>query len=215
LNRRRAAAVLVAAGVAAAVGVPVAWQATRPAASAGTPPSAERSAPGPESPPATAATRPAAPATRPVDRPVRVRIPALDVDAPVDPVGVTDRGVMAIPERVDRVGWYRFGPAPGARAGSVVLAGHVDSAEQGRGALFDLRSLGVGERIDLVTAAGRTASYRVTGRETIVKRRLPTERLFDRDGVPRLVLITCGGPFDEATSSYRDNLVVAADPVAA
>jgi hypothetical protein len=71
----------------------------------------------------------------------------------------------------------------------------------------------VGERIDLVTAAGRTVSYRVTGRETVVKRRLPTERLFDRDGAPRLVLITCGGPFDEARSAYRDNLVVAADPV--
>jgi sortase (surface protein transpeptidase) len=95
----------------------------------------------------------------------------------------------------------------------VVLAGHVDSARQGKGALFDLRSVDVGARIDLVTETGRTVSYRVTGREIIVKRRLPTERLFDRDGAPRLVLITCGGPFDRATSSYRDNLVVAADPV--
>jgi sortase (surface protein transpeptidase) len=119
---------------------------------------------------------------------------------------------MVIPEPVDRVGWYRFGPAPGAPAGSVVLAGHVDSARQGRGALFDLRSIEVGERIDVITKGG-TMTYRVTGRETIVKRRLPAERLFDRDGAPRLVLITCGGPFDEATSSYRDNLVVAADPV--
>jgi sortase (surface protein transpeptidase) len=135
------------------------------------------------------------------------------VEAPVVPVGVTAAGVMVIPEPVDRVGWYRFGPAPGAAAGSVVLAGHVDSARQGRGALFGLRTIDVGSRIDLVTADGRTVGYRVTGRETIVKRRLPVERLFDRAGAPRLVLITCGGPFDEATSSYRDNLVVAADPV--
>jgi hypothetical protein len=71
----------------------------------------------------------------------------------------------------------------------------------------------IGARIDLVTAGGRTTSYRVTGREKIVKRRLPVEQLFDRSGAPRLVLITCGGPFDRARSSYRDNLVVAADPV--
>jgi len=91
----------------------------------------------------------------------------------------------------------------------------VDSARQGRGALFDLRSLAVGAGIDLVTESGRAFRYRVTGRETVVKRRLPAERLFDRDGAPRLVVITCGGPFDRATSSYRDNLVVAADPVGA
>ena len=39
---------------------------------------------------------------------------------------------MDLPEDVDRVGWYRFGPAPGAD-GSAVLAGHVDDAEQGLG----------------------------------------------------------------------------------
>jgi hypothetical protein len=214
LSRRRAAIVVVVVGVSVAAGVPVAWQVTRPAASAGTPPTAARPAPAPAvGPVPPVATRPAVPATGRADPPVRIRIPALGVDAAVEPVGVTSRGLMVIPERVERVGWYRFGPAPGARSGSVVLAGHVDSARQGRGALFGLRSLGVGERIDLVTAGGRTASYRVTGRETIVKRRLPAERLFDRSGAPRLVLVTCGGPFDEATSSYRDNLVVAADPV--
>ena len=95
----------------------------------------------------------------------------------------------------------------------MVLAGHVDSARQGRGALFDLRSIGVGERIEVVTESGRTFRYRVTGRETIPKRRLPTERLFDRDGSPRLVLITCGGPFDAGTRHYRDNIVVTAEPV--
>ena len=214
-------------GIAVAIGVPVAWQATRPATSAGTPPTAPR--PAATAPAATApatsapATSPAAgpggaaasPAASPAGKPappVRLRIADLGVDAPVVPVGVSDAGAMAIPERVDRVGWYRFGPAPGAPAGSVVLAGHVDSARQGKGALFDLRRVAVGADIDLITDTG-TVSYRVTGRETIVKRRLPVERLFDRDGAPRLVLVTCGGPFDQATSSYRDNLVVAADPV--
>jgi hypothetical protein len=31
-------------------------------------------------------------------------------------------------------------------------------------------------------------------------------------GVPRLVLITCGGPFDQVRHGYRDNLVVYAVP---
>ena len=57
-------------------------------------------------------------------------------------------------------------------------------------------------------------SHRVVGKQTIVKQRLPVERLFARDGVPRLVLITCGGPFLPEVSSYRDNLVVVAVPEA-
>ena len=40
---------------------------------------------------------------------------------------------------------------------------------------------------------------------------LPGEVLRAR-GVPRLVLITCGGPFDQVRHSYRDNLVVYAVP---
>lgn len=57
---------------------------------------------------------------------------------------------------------------------------------------------------------GYRVGYRVVGKETIVKKRLPTERLFARDGVPRLVLITCGGPYQPELSSYRDNVVVVA-----
>jgi hypothetical protein len=222
VSRLRLPVLLAVTGLAVTLGVPVAWWATRPAASAGAPPTMTRPdsaviAPaGPGAPtdrPAAARPRTTGGGRAAAEPPVRLRIPALGVDAPVDPVGVTPAGSMVVPERVSRVGWYRFGPAPGAAAGSVVLAGHVDSAREGRGALFDLRSAPVGTRVELVTAAGRTVAYRVTGRETVAKRRLPAERLFDRDGVPRLVLVTCGGPFDRAASAYRDNVVVGAEPL--
>ena len=58
------------------------------------------------------AEEPAAPAP-----PVRVRLPALRVDAPVTPVGVDDRGRMDVPFNIRTVGWYRFGPGPGATTG--------------------------------------------------------------------------------------------------
>ena len=65
-----------------------------------------------------------------------------------------------------------------------------------------------------VTVGRRNLPYRVVGKQTIVKQRLPVEELFARDGAPRLVIITCGGPFIPELSSYRDNLVVVAVPVA-
>ena len=46
---------------------------------------------------------------------------------------------MAIPREVRQVGWYRYGPAPGDPAGAAVIAGHVDTEQQGAGALFPLR----------------------------------------------------------------------------
>lgn len=37
--------------------------------------------------------------------------------------------------------------------------------------------------------------------------------LFTRTGPPRLAVISCGGTFDRAKRSYRDNVVVIAEPV--
>ncbi|WP_203936697.1 class F sortase [Spirilliplanes yamanashiensis] len=145
--------------------------------------------------------------------PRRLRIPALRLDASVVGVGIDRRsGDFAVPPSVDRVGWYRWGPGLEATAGSVVIAGHVDSAEQGRGAFFRLRELDDGDTVTVAGADGRERAYRVVARQTFDKRRIPLEKFFARDGATRLTLITCGGPFDPKTGHYRDNVVVTAEP---
>lgn len=217
--------VVLAAFLAVAVGVPAVWWISRPAAAEGPPvvetvgaasPSAAPTASPSTSPGPSSGGVAAKPATIPPvdgrDGPSRIVIPALDVSAPVVPVGVRKDGSMSIPENVKQIGWYRYGPQPGDPAGATVLAGHVDSKEQGKGALFKMRDLDTGDTIEVRAADGSSVEYRVVAKETIVKKRLPTERLFARDGPPRLVLITCGGPFLPQLSSYRDNLVVVAEP---
>ncbi|MGY1729374.1 class F sortase [Geodermatophilus sp. SYSU D01062] len=203
----------VALGLALAVGVPTAWELSRPPAAAGAPveqvlgtPAAPPPAPGP-------AVRDAAPAPAPaVVPPVRLQVPALGVDAPVDPAGVAGDGQMALPDDVARAGWYRFGPAPGA-PGSAVLAGHVDDAEQGLGALAPLRSAEPGQEVLVTDAAGATTRWRVVARDLLDKQALPVDLLFTREGPPRLTLVTCGGPFLPDVGGYRDNVVVVAEPV--
>lgn len=154
----------------------------------------------------------AASTPRPGASPVGLRIPDLGVDVPVVPVGV-DRtnGGMEIPEDVATVGWYRFGPGFDAQQGSTVLAGHVDRAGQ-EGALFDLRDLEPEATLVLSGPDGQVRSYAVVSRDRWSKDQVPLERLFARTGAPRLVVITCGGPFDESTRSYRDNVVITAVP---
>ena len=147
--------------------------------------------------------------------PTALRIPAMDLAATVDPVGVDEAGDFAVPPSVDEVGWYRYGPDFAATTGSIVIAGHVDSATQGEGAFFRLGSLRDGDRVTLSDADGKARDFRVVARERYAKTRIPLNRYFARDGQVRLTLITCGGPFDARTGSYRDNVVVTAEPVAA
>ncbi|MFF5052295.1 class F sortase [Micromonospora sp. NPDC000663] len=145
--------------------------------------------------------------------PVRLVIPGIDVTATVNAVGINKRtNEFEVPPSVDRIGWYRYGPGLEADAGSVVIAGHVDSAQQGKGAFFRLRELDQGDTLTATGSDGKARKYRVVAREEYDKTKIPLDRYFARDGKPRLTLITCGGPFDAKARKYRDNIVVTAVP---
>jgi hypothetical protein len=206
----RPAVALVVLGLALAVGAPIAWELTRPPATAGPPVAEVMDSPDARPGPGTRDAGPALPTQLP--EPVRLAVPRLGVTAVVEPVGVAGDGQMTIPADIERVGWYRYGPTPGA-PGSAVIAGHVDSRDQGLGALAPMQDAGVGDEVLVTDAAGTTTRWRVISREAISKQVLPLDRLFVRDGSPRLTLITCGGPFLSELRSYRDNLVVVAEPV--
>jgi LPXTG-site transpeptidase (sortase) family protein len=146
--------------------------------------------------------------------PSRLALPSLGVDARVVPVGVDPDGLMTVPDDVSTVGWYRFGSTPADDQGTIVVAGHVDDREQGRGAFFDLRAIAVGDEVEVRDDAGELTTWRVTGRRTFEKESLPIDELYERTGQQRLLLITCGGDFDRAARSYESNVVVEAVRVA-
>ncbi len=147
-----------------------------------------------------------------VVRPVGLNIPDIQVEsAPVLPVGVRgDDLQLDVPPDANSVVWYEHGSSPGA-PGSAVLAGHVDYGGVA-GVFYDLRWLELGERFDVAYEDGTTRAFEVVASEQFDKARLPTSELFTDDGDPTLVLITCGGEFDEGQRSYSDNLVVYAVP---
>ena len=153
----------------------------------------------------------AAPA--PAVRPVTVRIPSLGISAAVRPVGIdVAHGVLGLPPGIRRAGWWHDGVAPGASSGAVLIAGHVDSAQAGAGAFFKLHRAVRGSRVQVATTDGGVYAYRVVSVRSYRKSALPTS-IYSRTGAPRLVLVTCGGPFDPAGGHYRDNIVVTAVPV--
>lgn len=149
------------------------------------------------------------------DDPAPVRLVVDDIaisGAPIDPVGVESDGGMEIPTDISRVGWYEYGPQPGAEQGTAVLTAHIDDRTQGKGVFYDLDELAAGDEVAVEMDDGSVERFTVDEIRQIPKVDLPTGDLFRRDGDPRLALITCGGQFDEASRHYLDNIVVLASP---
>jgi hypothetical protein len=144
-------------------------------------------------------------------RPAALSIAALGVDgASVIDVGVEPDGDMEVPP-ADRVGWYRYGPAPG-QDGSAVLAAHI--AFDGRNGVFvRLADLQPGAEVVVTYDDGTTDRFVVESNQRYDKDELPDDLVYARSGPSRLVLITCGGRFDSNARSYEDNVVVVATPV--
>lgn len=142
--------------------------------------------------------------------PIRLTIPTEGVQAAVVPVE-SHAGVLVVPDDIHQVGWWTGSALAGATAGTTVLDGHVDSAAAGPGALFRLQELHQGDPVQVDTAT-RRIRYTVTGRQIISKTGPLPAQLFSATGLARLVLISCGGPFDRVTRSYRDNIVIIAVP---
>jgi hypothetical protein len=163
--------------------------------------------------------------------PVAIHIP---IASPAHPAGVRTRitandlnpdGTLYVPADPRTVSWAREDAAPGSARGTTILTSHVNFVINGQlvvGALSDLAwyaQHAIGKQIELKLADGRQMNYRiVAGREYSKEQladdpRLRTE-LYDQSSVygppgqpsGRLLLVSCGGAFDEYTGEYEDNV---------
>ncbi|MEK6344598.1 MAG: class F sortase [Curtobacterium sp.] len=145
--------------------------------------------------------------------PAEVSVDWAGVTAPVRPEGVDAQGAMALPPDPAVAGWYRYGAAPASTEGTVVLAAHGDAVGYGTGPFAHLRDVPDGRTITVTDTAGAATRWRIDSVSLLEKRGLPWDRIFRTDGDRRLVLVTCGGVFDERTHHYESNLVITATPV--
>lgn len=157
----------------------------------------------------TARGHAATPAPLPASPPVRVRVPAVRVDAPVIRVGLDADGWIEAPppDDPDLAGWFTGSVTPGER-GTAVVVGHVDTPG-GRAVFYGLGALGRGRHVEVARTDGRTAVFTVYGVEVVPKEGFPAQRIYGSTGVPELRLITCGGAYSEG-GGYAGNVVVSA-----
>lgn len=141
--------------------------------------------------------------------PTRIRLPRLDIDGPITPVGLGPGRQLDVPAP-DRAGWYQHSSAPLSQGASVIAA-HVDFGGR-RGLFFELGASAVGDEILVDLPDGTTQRYVVTEVTLHDKRALPAAELFRSSGSHVLYLVTCGGSFDWDSRSYVGNQVVTAVP---
>ncbi|MEZ3177941.1 class F sortase [Streptomyces pimonensis] len=139
--------------------------------------------------------------------PDRVVIPAIQVDAPVVPVGLDAEGWVDAPPPQDPnlAGWFTGVVSPGEK-GTAVVVGHVDNA-QGPAVFYGLGALQKGNRVEIARKDGRTAVFEIYGVEVFAKNDFPGDRVYASRGTAELRVITCGGGFSPQ-SGYDGNVVV-------
>jgi hypothetical protein len=156
---------------------------------------------------ATGGTSADAPSALPYSEVSRIRIPAIQVDAPVMPVGLDMDGWVDAPppEDPNLAGWFTGAVSPGEK-GTAVLVGHVDN-QQGPAVFYGLGALKKGNRVEVLRNDGKTGVFEIYGVEVFEKHNFPGDRVYGNNGVPELRVITCGGGFS-AQSGYAGNVVV-------
>lgn len=151
----------------------------------------------------------------PASVPTQVRLPSIEVSSPLHSLGLAADGTLEVPsgERYDEAAWYSGSPTPG-EVGPTVIEGHVTGVGGRPSIFFELGALREGDLVEVDREDGTTVTFEVYRVEQYAKDAFPTVSVYGPTPGPELRLITCGGEFDEAAGSHRDNTVAYARAVA-
>ena len=138
--------------------------------------------------------------------PVTIALPSIGVESELEDLRLSVDGFLGVPRDAARAGWWSQGVAPGEQ-GPAVIVGHVDSYD-GPGVFILLHRLQPGDEAVVRRNDGTSVTFVVDAVHQFEKDSFPTEIVYGATDEPTLRLITCGGTFDEAAGSYRDNVVV-------
>jgi len=144
---------------------------------------------------------------------MRLKIPSLELDAVIEPVGLTAAGAMEVPKDPADVGWFEQGPRPG-EIGSAVMDGHYGVWKNGTVAVFNrLNELKPGDDLSVEDAAGVISHFVVREVRSYDWDADTSEVFNSSDGKAHLNLITCEGVWNTTQGSYPNRLVGLTDKV--
>ncbi len=114
---------------------------------------------------------------------------------------------MDIPKKAADVGWFSLGFKPG-EVGNAVIDGHLDTQTGAPAVFYDLKSLVVGDQIQVTDQAGKQYNFKVTQIQNYPFDQVPLQSVFGNSSRPHLNLITCQGTWDTQNKNYSQRTVV-------
>lgn len=137
--------------------------------------------------------------------PVRLKIPAINVNAGIQQVGVTQTGEMDVPSNTVDAGWFKMGSRPGEK-GSAVISGHFNGSSGEAGVFFNLYKLKAGDKLYIEDSNGKSIGFVVQESRTYDPGF--ADEVFSLSDSAHLNLVTCDGVWDGVKKSYSKRLVV-------
>jgi hypothetical protein len=176
------------------------------------------------------ARRPGVPVS--LDIPIGTASHPNGVHARVTANGLNADRTLHVPDDPTTVSWAKDDAPPGSARGTAILTSHVNYVINGRlviGALSDLADYAknaVGKTFTVRMRDSRVFTYRIIAGREYTKEQLAHDadlrkKLYDQSSIygprdkpsGRLLLVSCGGAFDEFTGEYEDNVFLYALPV--
>lgn len=141
---------------------------------------------------------------------LRLKIPNINVDTTLETVGTTSDGAVGVPKNPMNAGWFNLSSYPGEN-GNAVIVGHFGWKE-GKPAVFDsLHTLQKGDKLSVEDKNGVTTNFIVREVRTYKEHEDASAVFKSNNKNAHLVLITCGGVWNEIEKSYSERFVVLAD----
>ncbi len=141
--------------------------------------------------------------------PLRLLIPAIGVNAPIEQVGIDSNGDLGTPSASPwtDTGWYVNGPRPGEK-GSAVIDGHLNRPGNTPAVFWRLYELRAWDEADVIDSNGKKLRFRVTDVEYYTPQNAPYQLIFGNNSGKYLNLITCAGDWIPSQHQTTQRLVV-------
>ena len=139
--------------------------------------------------------------------PIRMYIPALNVDAEIQDTG-TDyaRNTMYIVDSGSIMSWWRESAIPG-NEGNAIFGSH-NRWNGVNGQLHDLDTLNIGDEMEILYEDDTSMVFKLESVFVYLLATAPADVIMDITGDARVTLITCKAPFNPNTGT-SDNRIIA------
>src|SRR3989344_622556 len=130
----------------------------------------------------------------------------------LEKIDLDENGELQTTSSWDGAGWYRGSAKPG-QMGAVIIDGHYDTDTASPAAFWVLKSAKLNDKVSIKDELGRDFTYRVVDIFFVDIQDPQRIQVFQESDKAELILITCGGVWNEKEGTYNKRLVVKAELV--